>query len=105
MGQGIYNFKNRLLALLGGRGPLRSGEEVFAAARRLVGELRAAGWAGAAAEVQEGFSGLNGLTDGWAYFLEHLEKADKALPAEAGGLRKELRAVIRAARYAVYGGR
>lgn len=56
----------------------------------------------AAAELEEGLSGLNGLTDGWAYFLEHLEKADKALPAGAGELRRELQAVIGAARRAVH---
>lgn len=102
MGQRFRNFKNRLLALLGGRLAFRSSDEIFAATRRLITALRAAGCAAAAAELEEGLSGLNGLTDGWAYFLEHLEKTDAALPAEAGELRKELQAIIRTARYAVY---
>lgn len=99
---GFMNFRNRLLALVLGRGELRTSDEIFAAARRLMADLRAAGFDAAAEEVQEGFSGLNGLTDGWACFLEHLEKAEGLLPAGIEDLRRGMRALIRAARYAVY---
>lgn len=103
MGQGFRNFKNRLLVLLAGRRAFRSSDETCAAARRLLGALSSAGFAGAAAEVEEGLAGLNGLTDGWACFLEHLEKANGSLPADAKELRRELLPIIRAARYAVWG--
>ena len=87
---------------MGGKPGFRSSHEVFEASQRLVSALRAGGCPEGAAIVEEGLSGVNGLTDGWAFFLARLEKADGLLPDSAIELRKGLRVLIAAARYAVY---
>ncbi|MBI5835104.1 MAG: hypothetical protein HZB16_22595 [Armatimonadetes bacterium] len=48
-------------------------EELFEAARALVARLEACGQRDAASELQSGFGCLNGLTDGWAKFLEAID--------------------------------
>ncbi len=52
-----------------------SNEELFEAIRKLQKELLADGNKEAVSEIEEGFSCLNGLTDGWALLLESLNKA------------------------------
>lgn len=105
MGKDLKRLKGRLLALLGVRGPFRSSGELFAAVDRLVCALEDGRYNAAASSVRRGFSCLNGLTDGWAGFLDGLERAEAELPASAGpGLRKDLGDLIAAARYAVYRG-
>jgi hypothetical protein len=61
----------------------QSNEELFQAVRDLVGRLEASGRAAAAAELAEGFRCINGLTDGWASFLESI---DTVRAAHATGL-------------------
>jgi hypothetical protein len=81
----------------------RSYEELFQTVRDLIAALEAGGQAQAAATLRDGFRCLNGLTDGWALFLESIEKVRIT---EAKGLarehRKALEAVRDAAHAAVY---
>jgi len=81
----------------------RSSEDLFQAARDLIAELEAGGHPQAAATLRDGFRCLNGLTDGWALFLESIEKVRAA---EAKNLaqehRKALEAIRSAAHVAVY---
>jgi hypothetical protein len=81
----------------------RSHEELFQAVRDLIAALEAGGQPQAAATLREGFRCLNGLTDGWALFLESIEKVrateGKSLAREH---REALEAIRTAARAAVY---
>ena len=47
--------------------------ELFDAINSLKEELASFGKNGASSSLENGMRGLNGLTDGWAYLLEHLE--------------------------------
>ena len=51
----------------------RSNEELFADVRELIASLDQSGRAKAAAELRSGFLALNGLTDGWAIFLDSID--------------------------------
>jgi hypothetical protein len=103
MNQGLENFKNKVLVLFSGKPDFRNDAELFETVGELISELRLVGCEAVAACVQSGFYSLNGLTDGWASFFDYLEQADKDLPAEAGpDIKKKLRRVLAAARYAVY---
>jgi len=62
--------------------PFASLEEYFAAVRTLVADLSASGHAEASAALREGFGSLNGLTDGWALFLEAVRAAGDRYGAE-----------------------
>jgi hypothetical protein len=55
--------------------PFTTLDDYFEAVRTLAGDLEAAGLTDVATEVREGFGCLNGLTDGWAMFLEGLDRA------------------------------
>ena len=55
----------------------QSNEELFKAIRKLQKELIADGNEEAASEIAQGFSCLNGLTDGWTLLMESLEKAKR----------------------------
>ena len=55
----------------------RSNEDLFKAIEQLQQELSASGSQKASALISEGISGLNGLTDGWAHLLEHLNMANE----------------------------
>jgi hypothetical protein len=103
MRQFLRNLKNRLLVLAGGKPAFKNDAELFETVGELISELRLVGCESVAAIVQAGFYSLNGLTDGWAVFLEYLERAAADLPKEAGpDIKKKLRRVLAAARYAVY---
>lgn len=105
MGKDLKRLKGRLLALLGVTGPFRSSGELFAAVDRLICALEDGRYNAAAASVRRGFAALNGLTDGWADFLGGLEKAEEQLPLSAAPrVRRELKDLLAAARYAVYRG-
>jgi len=54
--------------------PFRSNEEFFQAVADLMAKLEAGGHVQAAAELREGLGCLNGLTDGWALFLDSIQK-------------------------------
>jgi hypothetical protein len=81
----------------------RSPEEFFQAVRALIADLEREGDPGAAATLRDGFGCLNGLTDGWALFLESI---DKVRATAAGRLapeaRKALETIRGAAHAAVY---
>ncbi len=84
----------------------RSSEELFAATRALVRRLELAGLEEAAAELAEGYACLNGLTDGWALFLESIERVrsewtDALRPED----RETLEDVLHDVRRHVYGKR
>jgi hypothetical protein len=51
-----------------------SSEELFDAVRSLIRRMEDCGRTGAAAELRAGFGCLDGLTDGWAVFMESIEK-------------------------------
>lgn len=81
----------------------RSAEELFQAARGLIADLEREGDLRAAATLRDGFSCLNGLTDGWALFLESIDKvrataAGRFAPED----RETLEAIRAAAHAAVY---
>jgi hypothetical protein len=81
----------------------RSNEELFQAVRDLIATLEAGGHPQAAARLRDGFGCLNGLTDGWALFLEAIDavqagEATRFAPAH----RKTLEAVRATAHAAVY---
>ena len=103
MNQGLRNLKNKVFVLLGGKPAFKNDAELFETVGELISELRLVGCESVAACVQAGFYSLNGLTDGWVIFFDHLERADKDLPKEAGpDIKKKLRRVLHAARCAVY---
>jgi hypothetical protein len=69
----------------------------------LMKRMEGSGNTEAAAEIREGLSCINGLTDGWALLMEHLEKA---LANHKKALRKDqivdLKNAIMITRKAVY---
>jgi hypothetical protein len=80
----------------------RSADELFEAVRALARRLEETGHASAAAELRAGFGLLNGLTDGWASFLESIDKVRVARlplgPEERRALediRSDVRAIVR----------
>jgi len=81
----------------------RSNEDFFQAVRDLIAKLEAGGHPRAAVELRQGFGCLNGFTDGWALFLESIEKVQAADSTGFGrGERKALEAIRRAVHTAVY---
>lgn len=76
-----------------------SSEEFFAAVDDLRARLERAGHVDAARELGEGLSGLNGLTDGWAFLLESIERV-RATSATSFGAEEQrdfrrIRAAVR----------
>ena len=81
----------------------RSTEEYFESVRVLVERLRTEGHVRAADELLEGFRCLNGLTDGWALFLEAADKVWAEWGKDLGAQERDDLKNIRAAAYeAVY---
>jgi hypothetical protein len=83
--------------------PFESSEDLFGAVRDLRARLEAGGHAGAATELGDGFRLLNGLTDGWALFLDSIEtvRADHSkqfAPQEQADLER-IRKAVHAAVY------
>jgi len=71
--------------------------------RGLIAKLEVGGHRTAAVELRDGFSCLNGLTDGWALFLEAIEKVCSThAEAFAPDEREALDSIRAAARTAVY---
>ena len=82
--------------------PFTSLTEYFTAARDFIACLEAEGHRVAAAELDEGYRCLNGLTDGWALFLESIDKVRAERGAElSDDERRRLEALRRVARGAV----
>ena len=80
-----------------------SNDEFFQDVRALVTRPESKGHQEAAAKLREGFGCLNGLTDGWALFLESIEgvraTASKRFDRED---QRALEAIRAAAHVAVY---
>jgi hypothetical protein len=55
----------------------KSNTELFEAIERLSKDLASTGQEDASSLIAKGMSGLNGLTDGWAYLLDHLDLVKK----------------------------
>jgi hypothetical protein len=81
----------------------QSSDELFEAVAKLSADLDVHGHSAAAAELRSGLACLNGLTDGWALFLESIDKV-KASHAKRfdDEERKALRAIRAAVHSAVY---
>jgi hypothetical protein len=83
----------------------KSSEEIFQAVRDLLSRLEDHGHPAAVAELKAGFGCLNGLTDGWALFLESIEKVRAADARKFGRDEKRALDELRAAvRFAVHRG-
>jgi hypothetical protein len=81
----------------------RSNDEFFQAVRDLADRLRLRGHRAAAEDLAGGLACINGLTDGWALFLECVEKVEAGGSREVGSEeRKALRRIRKAARAAVH---
>jgi hypothetical protein len=81
----------------------QSSEELFQAVRELVDRLEREGRTEAAAELRQGFGCLNGLTDGWALFLESIERVQAGMADQLERDERDvLGAIGRAAHRAVY---
>jgi hypothetical protein len=80
----------------------QSHEEFFDAFDNLVTNLEGAGHHQAAGELRDGLSCLNGLTDGWALFLESIEKVLAQSKAFTRDEQKELNRIRAGVRRIVY---
>ena len=81
----------------------QSNDECFQAVRELIGRLEQKGHHEAAARLREGFRALNGLTDGWALFLEAIEGVQAtASSGQDHDERRALEKIRKAAHSAVY---
>jgi hypothetical protein len=80
----------------------KSNEDFFEALRDLIGRIEKQGAFDAAKELRNGFSSLNGLTDGWALLMESLERTTrdnrgvigKQEMSELGEMLKVVRKVV-----------
>lgn len=79
--------------------PFGSLDGYFAAAKDLIARLEGGGHRAAAAQLRDGYGCLNGLTDGWALFLESIDRvrAEHAA-ALSDDERRELEELRRVAR-------
>jgi len=80
----------------------RSSEEFLEAVRDLMTRLEHRGHHQAAAELLEGFRCLNGLTDGWALFLESIGRIQAAAKRFDPDDQRALEDIRAAAHAAVY---
>ncbi len=81
----------------------RSNDELFHAVGALLARLEVSGHRQAAAKLREGFGCLNGLTDGWALFLESIESVQstesKRLDRDDQNALETIRAAVHTAVY------
>jgi hypothetical protein len=78
-------------------------EEFFQSIRIQIHRLRKAGHQAAADAIQDGFSALNGLTDGWAIFMEAIERAIEMVGAKLPHDQvEELQSILSSVRELVY---
>ena len=80
-----------------------SNEEFFRRVAEIIARLVHSGHTEAAEEIQSGYSCLNGLTDGWALFMESIEKVlanhERHLPADQSS---ELKVMLKFVKKLVY---
>jgi hypothetical protein len=81
----------------------KSNDEFFQAFRDLIDRVEKQGNAGAAQQLSEGFSCLNGLTDGWALLMESIDKtiSENQSKIEASDM-SELKDMLKGIRKVVY---
>ena len=80
-----------------------STDEFFETVAQLTAKLEMHGHADAAAELRSGFGCLNGLTDGWALFLESIDKVQASQANQFDDDEREALGNIRTVAYsAVY---
>ena len=83
-----------------------SNEEFFDAIRVLINHLEQCGHAEAARDIRSGFACMNGLTDGWALFLESIDNVlavySHSLPSEHSSELKTIRKIVKKAVYRRY---
>jgi hypothetical protein len=80
----------------------RSNAALFEATRTVAVAIESGGHPEAAAELLRGLSAINGLTDGWALFLEaidsisitHSERFGKAVLSELQTIREAARSAV-----------
>jgi hypothetical protein len=81
----------------------KSNERYFKAVADLAARLDSVGDAAAAQIIRDGMACINGLTDGWAQFLDAIESVERRFGGRLGAAdREELRAIREAAHRAVY---
>jgi hypothetical protein len=79
-----------------------SHDALFEATRDLAAQMQSANHASAAAELLSGLGAVNGLTDGWALFLESVERAGSQAEALPPAQAAELSAIRAGVRKAVF---
>ena len=83
-----------------------SSQEFFEAVTDLMTRLEASGHSQALAEIRAGYRCLNGLTDGWALFLESIEKVEAThAPRWPRDQQHALKVIRKAVHKAVHGRR
>jgi hypothetical protein len=81
----------------------RSSDELFQATNELLAMFENNGALSATEELKSGLGALNGLTDGWALFLESVKKVEKEYASQLSDTQKSLLTAIHEAAYeAVY---
>lgn len=81
----------------------RSNEDLFRAVDELTTKLESGGHGDAAMEIKSGFRCLNGLTDGWALFLQSIEKVQDSHSKQLDrGDRQTLKIIGKAVHKIVY---
>ena len=75
----------------------QSNEEYFEAVAALIGKLELGGHQQAADDLRGGYRCLNGLTDGWALFLESVERVQASQAKRFSREDQQALEVIRAA--------
>jgi hypothetical protein len=81
----------------------RSNEEFFEAVRELLSRLELRAHHDAAVELRNGFASISGLTDGWAQFLQSVERVQTTASRRfAPEDRRALEAIQAAAHTAVF---
>jgi hypothetical protein len=81
----------------------KSNEELFYAVNELIANLEKHGSISAVQELKKGFQSINGLTDGWALFLESIESIQNSISAniDSNELDK-LKSIYETVYFAVY---
>ena len=80
-----------------------SGEDFLNAVSDLISRIEKSGTVNAARELRSGFSCLNGLTDGWALFMESIETVLKVHGQRlSSDQHSELNVVLKTVKHAVY---